>query len=392
MARKDTPFIPTQASELTTGWFTDVLHERFDTPVTEVTSEVIGAGVGFVGELHRCHLQWASDKAGLPPSVIVKIPATNAQNRALAEALAAYEREIEIYTKLGPELGLPMPDLYHASLDPHPAPWIDKLALFLLEKLPLRAINWTIDRLLSFSSKSTRRYVLVIEDIVDARPPAQADGGSLADAADALRVLARSHAATWMRTDLADKSDFIWSLGRAPKIIMASYLRYRDAFFARVASDYPPDVFTRLDRIQDNYAAHIDGLGSEPTVLLHGDYRLDNVLFRPDGELVVVDYQAVGIGRPGWDVGYFITTALSPDHRAQEAELLAVYHGELLRLGITGYDMAELVADVRLTGDVLAHRMVCGGDLLDTDRGAGEDSLVDLVIPRVLGWTMPLEQ
>ncbi len=49
-------------------------------------------------------------------------------------------------------------------------------------------------------------------------------------------------------------------------------------------------------------------LKAEPKrfALMHGDYRLDNMLFDPDRtRITVVDWQTVGIGLPGRDLAYF---------------------------------------------------------------------------------------
>ena len=61
--------IPQRVEELTAAWFTDVLATG--ATVTEVRCEEIGIGVGFMGEVHRCHLTWetvagAGDAAALP--------------------------------------------------------------------------------------------------------------------------------------------------------------------------------------------------------------------------------------------------------------------------------------------------------------------------------------
>lgn len=45
--------------------------------------------------------------------------------------------------------------------------------------------------------------------------------------------------------------------------------------------------------------------------LLHGDYRLDNLLFDPDRTRVsVVDWQTLGVGLPARDLAYFTATSL----------------------------------------------------------------------------------
>ena len=47
--------------------------------------------------------------------------------------------------------------------------------------------------------------------------------------------------------------------------------------------------------------------------LMHGDYRLDNMLFDPDRTRVtVVDWQTLGVGLPARDLAYFLATSLRP--------------------------------------------------------------------------------
>ena len=73
-----------------------------------------------------------------------------------------------------------------------------------------------------------------------------------------------------------------------------------------------------------------------PLGLVHGDYRLDNLLFG-DGTCRVVDWQTVELG-PG-DAGrsYFIGGGLAvEDRRAHEEDLVHLYYDELRELGVEG--------------------------------------------------------
>ena len=64
-----------------------------------MSNAVIGTGVGFVGEIHRCSLFWDADRSDLPQSVIVKVPSKLPLNRSLGEGLQLYEREVTAYQK-----------------------------------------------------------------------------------------------------------------------------------------------------------------------------------------------------------------------------------------------------------------------------------------------------
>ncbi len=383
-----TTMIPQSPEELTPRWFSEVM--RPPQRVIDVAVSTVGAGVGFMGQLFRCELTWdvgcASD---LPASVIVKMPSANPENRALGEAVRAYEREILLYRSLGQDLGMAMPRLHYAAMDPDPAPWLEPPIVFLLEKLPVAGVNWLLMKFVKLSGKSSRRYLLVIEDIDDARAPTQVEGGSLDDAEAALKVLARFHAANWMRQQAVDGTRLIWPINRTPKAYQASYRRNRDTFVDQWGPSLGAETIAWLDEIDLRLPQISDALASEPWTLMHGDFRLDNVLFRPDGAIVVLDYQGVGVARPGFDVAYFITTALDPAHKAQEEALLRAYHDSLIAAGVTTYTWDDLIADCTHTKALLAHRLICGRDLLDTEMDGSEESLVDIMTRRAMGWFAP---
>ncbi|WP_040494838.1 phosphotransferase [Ilumatobacter nonamiensis] len=382
--RPEPPFIPQRPHELTAEWFTEIIGT--DATVTDVRQVEIGTNVGFMGEVHRCHLTWDRVDGGLPDSVIVKVPTQVDENFAAGDALQSYEREIVVYQELAPSLGLPLPRYLYGAMDPDPAPWLEKPVRFLFEHLPLRGVNWLIGRFLRFAGKSKRRYILVLEDIVDARAPAQMVGGSFDDAAQALEVLARFHAANWMRTDAAATYHRIWPMNRASKVFQASYLRNRDHFIEQYGAVVDDSVLAHLDDIQTRVPEISDALAEEPWTLLHGDYRLDNLLFRPNGEIVVLDLQGLGSGRPAVDVAYFITTALTAEHCAEEVALLRVYHDALVEAGITGYSFDQLRRDCDLTKEMLAHRIVGSADVLDTSIDGKQGALMDMMQLRVLAW------
>jgi aminoglycoside phosphotransferase (APT) family kinase protein len=83
---------------------------------------------------------------------------------------------------------------------------------------------------------------------------------------------------------------------------------------------------------------------------MHGDYRLDNLLFAPDRTAVtVVDWQTLGAGLPARDLAYFAATSLLPEARGGlDHTLVDAYHDELLTYGITGYDRETCWRDYRL--------------------------------------------
>ena len=85
--------------------------------------------------------------------------------------------------------------------------------------------------------------------------------------------------------------------------------------------------------------------------LMHGDYRLDNLLFDPDRtHVTVVDWQTLGIGLPASDLAYFTATSLLPRSVARLDERTSSPRTTraLLGYGITGYDRDTCWHDYRL--------------------------------------------
>ncbi len=364
--------------------------------VTAIELADIGANVGFIGKVFRCHLTWSdSDTAtstDQPASVIVKVPTDNDENFALGDGLQLYEREITVYQELRASLGFPMPEYLYGAFDPDPAPWIERPLLFLFDRLPVRGINWLIAQFLKLSGKSKRRYVLVLEDIADARPPTQAAGGSLDDALAALKVLASFHAHNWMRSEIVENHKRVWAFDRGCRVYQASYVRNLDAFRAHYRERLGADVLARLDEIQERATQLNRDLAAAPWTLLHGDYRLDNILFGTGPEappITTVDWQTVSWGRPLTDVAYFISGALSrPEQAEHHTALLDRYNTQLATYGIeldsdqlrrgyalgsgSGYVMAVIASQIverTERGDAMFVAMARGSAALADDVG-----------------------
>jgi hypothetical protein len=83
--------------------------------------------------------------------------------------------------------------------------------------------------------------------------------------------------------------------------------------------------------------------------LLHGDYRLDNLLVDPtDNSVTVVDWQTLSVGLPGRDLAYFLATCMQPaSRREHERRLVSSYRSALRRHGVRDYSERECWTDYR---------------------------------------------
>jgi hypothetical protein len=275
-------------AEVTSGWLATVI----DRPMIEVRS-VAPIGTGQMSQSHRVTFVGEDGAEG---TVVVKLASEDPRSRATGVGMGAYEREISFYRHLAGRIGGPVPSCHLAEYD--------------------SAEGW---------------FTLVLEDVAGARQGDQIAGCSVGEARLAMQALARVHAP--VLGDLAVGSA-AWLNGPNP-LNQALLTGLLPSFLERYGERVAPEHAEVCER----FVASIDGWAQDrrpPLGLVHGDYRLDNLLFAED-RCAVVDWQTVGWGAPMLDVAYFIGGGLSVgDRRAHERDLVSVYHDELQRHGVRG--------------------------------------------------------
>ncbi|MCL9762659.1 ecdysteroid 22-kinase family protein [Frankia sp. AiPa1] len=225
-------------------------------------------------------------------------------------------------------------------------------------------------------------FTLVLEDAYPARPGDQLTGCTVQQALVAVRNLAGLHAPFWNSPELTPHTPWLVRLNEAGAAFLGGVATKAAAEFTERFRDRltPADIET-LRTAAEGIATWPRTTGA-PVSLVHGDYRLDNLLFRDppagdavagdvvagdvvadgtvaDGtvvgeagaglpEVVTVDWQTLEAGFPGRDLAYFLSTALPPDERrAHERRLVAAYHERLLELGVTDYSADRCFDDYR---------------------------------------------
>jgi hypothetical protein len=194
------------------------------------------------------------------------------------------------------------------------------------------------------------RFVLVLEDLSDARQGDQIAGCPVDHAEAALVNLAGLHGPTWCDESLRSAS---WLSGDTEGIadLFAPFLAVAaDAFAERFAAELDDDEQAVLAGARELLPGWI-GAPAERFAVIHGDYRLDNLLF-PEGDparVAAVDWQTTALGRPGADVAYFMSTCLDvDDRRRHERDLVAAYHAALADYDVAGYRLEDCWEDYRL--------------------------------------------
>jgi aminoglycoside/choline kinase family phosphotransferase len=265
-------------------------------------------GTGQTGAAYRLSLA----AADLPPTLIAKVAAGDADARG--RVAVGYRNEVGFYEHLLSTVDVRAPRCWHAAI-----------------------------------SDDALRFTLLLEDLAPRTPGVQAEGCPTDRAEAAVRNLAGLHAPRWNDPAL-HQLDFV--TGPTPE--GAAFLGEVAAsatgvFVERYGDDLgPADVETL--RAAAGATAQWVMARPEPFSLLHGDYRLDNLMFGDvAGDVVAVDWQTLAVGPPLRDVAYFLGTCLEPAERAQvEEDLVRVYHAELVARGVAAYDPDRCFEDYRV--------------------------------------------
>jgi hypothetical protein len=152
------------------------------------------------------------------------------------------------------------------------------------------------------------------------------------------------HAPTWGRTDELRGFDWVGFPDCERTAAMAMLLGWAlPGFVERFTGRLSPADLEVGERLVGAYARWRELItgwaeGDGGWCLVHGDYRLDNLLFGTDGEcppVTVVDWQTATIDIGPADIAYFVGAGLLPDERvAHERSLLARYVSGLQRAGV----------------------------------------------------------
>ena len=287
-----------RAEDVTSDWLSSTLGGD----VGPVTAQHIGDG--HIGVNVRISMPDA--EAGLPGSVVVKLPATDETSLATAAMLRHYERETKFYTELASTVDIRVPACLHGE--------------------------WTAE---------TNAFVLVLEDMAPAVQGDQLTGCTLDQARDAVRELAKLHGPRWDDPTLFEIDWIEHDKGDTGDEAAGSLAMMWQMFFPGFSGTYrshlSDDEFELAERFGGAIAAWRGGR-TGPKAITHGDYRLDNMLFdTPEGgpPVTVVDWQTPAVGSPITDLSYFIGAGLLPeDRRAHERELIGDYLEAL-----SGYDI-----------------------------------------------------
>lgn len=299
--------LPTGPSDLTAAWLGSVLG-------TDVVSICLkSVGTGQTGATYRITPAYVRP-SGLPQTLIIKFPS---QDRDVRERVAlGYRAEYAFYTHAAGTVSAPVPQVYCCE-----------------------------------TSSNGSEFVLLMADLSPAVQGDQIRGCDLAEATLAVEALAGLHGPrwcdpAWLTFDGVTMPKADADIARGMGQLASSAL---DATLAGLG-----DRISIQDRSTLTESAHLVeqwlGINPDRFCLLHGDYRLDNLLFNPERAAVtVVDWQTITVGLPARDLAYFLGTSMdTPLRKESESQLVSAYHRRLRDIGVEDYTAAQCWSDYRI--------------------------------------------
>jgi hypothetical protein len=309
------PGIAARPDQIGPDWMTAALRASGALPegrVSAIQSKPVGNGL--VGDSFRFALTYDGAPADAPASVVGKFPAADPASRASGSALRLYVREVSFYRELARTVRIITPRPHYARIDP-----------------------------------ANDDFTLILEDLGPARPGDQLAGCSLEDAETALLEAAALHAPRW-RDPTLEKLEWLAGDDTTSPQITAMLPMVIAAFKDRYAGQLESECMALVERMTPA-VARLQADRSGPRTVVHGDFRLDNILFDIQGgarRMGTLDWQTLALGPGMTDVAYFLSAGLSPELRRQnERELVKLYLSELHRMGVADYGFDEAWRDYR---------------------------------------------
>jgi ecdysteroid kinase len=345
--------IPRYPGDVTCEWLSAVLSSGGAS--VEVSGvDVAAIGTGQTGATFRVSARYVTHPDHLPDTFVIKLPAQDDTVRD--RVTIGYRSECAFYASVADRVRVPTPQCFYCEI-----------------------------------SEDALAYALLLADQAPAVQGDQIAGCGEQEARLAVTALAGLHGPSWCDPVWLDFPGIAFT---RPDDASAKGLGDVARMSADITLDKLGDRISRADR--ETFTAAMSLMTpwllaeQDRFALLHGDYRIDNMLFYPNATgIAVVDWQTLGVGLPARDLAYFTATSLQPELRsAIEEDLVEDYYRALSSYGVTGYERETCWRDYRLgmpqallisaLGFAFATATDRGDDMVLTMLGRGCQAIRDL--------------
>ncbi len=311
---------PRSKDGLTASFLTSLLQEEGvlgrEAAVEAVAVEDVGVGRGYLCQAVRITPTYVGAADGAPASMVAKVPTFMEW----------------------PDRFMPlMTDMIHAEHC-----WYREEQ----PRFPARAPQ-------RFGSvfESREAHALRLEDCGALTHFSQTDACSAETAQLIVEHLARAQAHWWEDPRLGEL-DWLPSVEQSVQRIEPIVQRAWGLFAQRIVPRVDPAFVPIGERIVERFGDLLREGAASASTLVHGDFRLKNVLMGERGgedEVVILDWQLISHGSGLRDFAYFLGQNLEAEtRRAAEPDLLDAYHAALVAHGVRGYSRARCETDYRL--------------------------------------------
>ena len=274
----------------------------------------MGEGVGMMSSMSVIELEWESSN-DLPSSLVLKLAAENETNRAVSQQFNLYLKEVSYYKDLAPRTTARSPRVYASEID------------------------------------EEHNFFLLMEDVSSYRMGSQVDGATAEECELCIDFLVNLHASFWNQLN---------GIGWLPNMSGSDNAKNMalgcEAGWPQLQEIFGKFVPSNIEAERERYLKAIPSLQAQldqqPKTLIHGDFRMDNMLFGQAPEhdsLLVVDFQGPLKGNGINDVGYLLShSAKTEVRREHERSLIERYSSGLINAGVKDYSFKKAWNDYRI--------------------------------------------
>lgn len=276
---------PIQIGDITPAWLARVMGAD-DGALRGFNAKPIGTGQ--MCDSFRLTLDWAEPAPDRPSTIVAKCPSQDPASRHVAGLTGTYVKEVGWYRDLAAGSQVAAPTCYFADIDAN-----------------------DVD------------FILLLSDLTPAVQGDQLRGLSLDGLRPSIDAAAALHAMMWGSPKLAD---YPWLQRDTKDMVRMLFPQAFEGFRQRYATRLSSDVLAVGAGLVQHLDAFLAREAMVPT-LVHGDLRIDNILFLPDGsQSWLVDWQTLAQGSGASDLAYLIGTSIADKGERAKADRPAFDH------------------------------------------------------------------
>jgi thiamine kinase-like enzyme len=236
------------------------------------------------------------------------------------------------------------------------------------------------------SDSRSGRGVLVLEDVAPARQGDVLGECTNAQAQAVVRALARVHGASWsVQHDALPRSLPRW---RPEPMQLDRWMDRLSRARERFPEALSPGLVAQIRDLPEEVASAVERLTRGPASWIHVDAHLDNVLWRPDGTAVLLDWCNASIGPPAVDLARFLTEGVVDAAQQERVAALLSTYVEELRLHGAQVELTELKAGLALALRPLLEGVVGWAGRENLELAGRAAALCENLLRSLCDWSM----